>query len=94
MTAGLDLGRGRFQVGDRVRVLLEARGGNPRTPSYVHGRTGHVTHAYGVLVNPLDHADPYPPLYTVVFEVAHLFDPANPDQVAVDLHEDWLEPTA
>lgn len=76
----------RFEVGESVRVLAQRAGGNPRTPVYVRGRTGRVTHAYGVIDNPLDHRHPYPPLYTVVFDLS------EPDLVAVDLHEDWLEP--
>jgi hypothetical protein len=74
-----------FQVGDLVQVLTEQPEGNPRTPRYLRGRTGRVTHSYGVIDNPLDHAEPYPPLYTVVFE-------AGRDSISADLHEDWLEP--
>jgi hypothetical protein len=57
----------RFGVGDRVRVLDDVPGGNPRTPHYLRGRTGTVVRAHGVVENPLDHRDTYPPLYTVVF---------------------------
>ncbi len=85
---------GRFSVDDRVRVLRQREDGNPRTPVYVRGRVGRVTHAYGVLDNPLDHRDPYPPLYTVVFDLAQVFERPSRDQVAVDLHEDWLEPAS
>jgi hypothetical protein len=40
-----------------------------------------------VLDNPQDHRDPYSPLYTVLFDVSD----AVRDEVAVDLHADWLE---
>jgi hypothetical protein len=73
-------------------VLSERAGGNPRTPRYVRGRTGEVTHVYGVIDNPLDHAAAYPPLYTVSFGTGELFGRAGEDRVSVDLHEDWLEP--
>jgi nitrile hydratase len=78
----------RFGVGDRVRVLAEVPGGNPRTPRYLRGRTGTVVRTHGVVENPLDHRHPYPPLYTVVFPL-----PGGHDEVLADLHEEWLEPT-
>ncbi|MFP3913997.1 MAG: SH3-like domain-containing protein [Actinomycetota bacterium] len=81
----------RFSVGDRVRVLPAAEGGNPRTPAYVKERTGVVTDYHGVIVNPLDHHDTYPPLYSVTFRVPDLAGPPGPDLVVVDLHDEWLE---
>jgi nitrile hydratase len=78
---------GRFREGDRVRVLEEVRGGNPRTPRYLRGRTGTVVLRHGVVVNPLDHREPYPPLYSVVFRLP------DGDEVLADLHDEWLEPT-
>ena len=75
----------RFWVGDRVRVLTDVPGGNPRTPGYLRGRTGTVVRTHGVVVNPLDHRDPYPPLYTVVFPLH------GGDETVADLHEEWLE---
>jgi hypothetical protein len=75
----------RFRVGGRVRVLADVPGGNPRTPAYLRGRTGTVVRTHGVVANPLDHRDPYPPLYTVVFPLA------GGDEVVADLHEEWLE---
>jgi hypothetical protein len=77
----------RFRVGDRVRVLTDVPGGNPRTPRYLRGRTGTVVRGHGVVVNPLDHADPYPPLYSVLFALT-----GGRDEVVADLHEEWLEP--
>ena len=77
---------GRFREGARVRVLAEVPGGNPRTPGYLRGRTGTVVRRHGVVDNPLDHHDPYPPLYSVLFGLP------DGDEVLADLHEEWLEP--
>ena len=77
----------RFRIGDRVRVLADVPDGNPRTPRYLRGRTGTVVQAHGVVENPLDHRDPYPPLYTVLFPL-----PGGHDETLADLHEEWLEP--
>ncbi len=82
----------RFGSGDRVRVLRENLGGNPRTPRYTRGKAGVVVTCHGEVVNPLDHRGVYPPLYTIVFDVADLFGGDSRDVVAVDVHEDWLEP--
>ncbi len=81
----------RFRIGDRVRVLETCPGGNPRTPHYVRGRVGIVTARHGVIVNPLDHHQPYPPLYTVTFRVEDLGGPPGRDLVTADLHDEWLE---
>lgn len=82
----------RFRAGDRVRVLDERIGGNPRTPRYVKGRVGTITQRHGVIINPLDHHHPYPPLYSVVFRVEDLGGPPGRDLVVADLHDEWLEP--
>jgi hypothetical protein len=43
---------------------------------------------HGVVDNPMDHRDPYPPLYSVVFPLP---DGRNPhDEVLADVHEEWL----
>ena len=81
----------RFPVGAPVRVLQTNPEGNPRTPHYVRGRTGSVVTVHGVIDNPLDHRKPYPSLYTVVFDLESLSGRPSPDQVCVELHEDWLE---
>jgi hypothetical protein len=81
-------GLGRFRVGDRVRVRTEVPNGNPRTPGYLRDMTGTVLLRHGILDNPLDHHDAYPPLYSVVFELP---DGRNPhDEVLADLNEEWL----
>jgi len=84
----------RFTPGDRVRVLTTVDGGNPRTPYYLRGRVGVVTELHGVIVNPLDHHFPYPPLYSVTFRVEELAGPPGPDLVIADLHDEWLEPAS
>lgn len=75
-----------YAAAQRVAVLEECPGGNRRTPRYVRGRVGVVLRAHGVIVNPLDHREPYPPLYTVLFELD------GGDEVTADLHEEWLRP--
>jgi hypothetical protein len=79
---------GQFRVGDRVRVRSDVAHGNPRTPAYLRGRIGTVVLRHGVVDNPLDHHDPYPPLYSIVFPLP---DGRNPhDEVLADVHEEWL----
>lgn len=80
----------RFRPGDRVRVAESVPGGNPRTPHYLRGRVGAVTELHGVVVNPLDHHLPYPPLYTVEFRIEDLDGPAGDDLLTADLHDEWL----
>lgn len=79
---------GRFREGELVRVLEEVADGNPRTPRYLRGWTGRIVRRHGIVENPLDHHDPYPPLYSVLFDLpdARL----RHDQVLADLHEEWL----
>ncbi len=78
----------RFRVGDRVRVLDAVPDGNPRTPRYLHGRTGTVVRCHGVVENPLDHQRVYPPLYSIVFRMPGR--PAPHHEVLADIHEEWL----
>ncbi len=73
-----------FEPGQRVVVLTDHPGGNPRTPGYVRGRTGTVLQSHGVVANPLDHREPYPALYTLLFALG------TGDEVTADLHEEWL----
>lgn len=80
---------GRFRAGDRVEVLTAApEASNPRTPRYLRGWTGTVLHCHGIVANPLDHHDPYPPLYSVLFRLSNTSHPH--DEVLADLHEEWL----
>ncbi|MGI0092097.1 MAG: SH3-like domain-containing protein [Nitrososphaerales archaeon] len=86
----------KFRLGQKVRVKQE----NPvshviRTPEFVRGRVGCITASYGIIHNPIDHHDIFPPLYTVQFELRHLFETGDTgDKFCADLHEDWLEPAA
>ena len=82
----------RFKVGDRVRVKADNPEGNPRTPRYCRSKVGIVNELHGTRPNPEDHRDIYPPLCTVVFEVAEIFGGSVKDKVYVDLHEEWLDP--
>lgn len=75
-----------YHVGDRVTVVADRAGGNPRTPRYLREKTGTVAAVHGVVENPLDHRDPYPPLYTVVFELE------SGEEVTAEIHEEWLLP--
>jgi hypothetical protein len=77
---------GGFTRGDSVRVLTDRAEGNPRTPGYARGRTGVVIREYGIVENPLDHRTPYPPMYSVQFDLDR-----PGDQIVAELHEDWLE---
>lgn len=78
----------RFRVGDRVRVLDAVADGNPRTPRYLQGRTGTIVRCHGVVENPLDHQQVYPPLYSIVFSMTGGRGPQ--DEVLADIHEEWL----
>ena len=80
----------RFRIGDRVQVERANPAGNPRTPIYIRGKSGVVTHLHGKIVNPLDHRGVYPPLCTVLFHVGEVFGNASRDTLSVDVHEDWL----
>lgn len=79
---------GRFAVGDHARVATRREDGNPRTPSYLRGQIGEIVATHGVVSNPIDHADLYPPLYTLRFALGS----TAGDEVWADIHEDWLEP--
>jgi hypothetical protein len=82
----------RFAIGAAVRVKTDVPGGNPRTPPYARGRRGVVVAAHGTMANPLDHREPYPPLYTVAFDVREAFPGGGDGKLYVDIHEEWLEP--
>ncbi len=81
----------RFRVGDRVVVKRENPSGNPRTPHYVRGKNGVITEVHGVINNPVDHRDLYPPLYTVMFTLKEVFGREANESLWVDVHEEWLE---
>ena len=74
-----------------MRVRHAVPDGNPRTPRYLQGRTGTVVRCHGVVENPLDHHQLYPPLYSVLFTVTDA-GPGPRDEVLADIHEEWLAP--
>ncbi|MFQ5998873.1 MAG: SH3-like domain-containing protein [Candidatus Bathyarchaeia archaeon] len=79
----------RFKEGDKVKVKPENPNGNPRTPKYVRGKNGVIVSVHGVISNPYEHRNPYPPLYTVIFDIKVEGRPS--DKLLVDIHEEWLE---
>lgn len=83
----------RFTIGDRVKVKLDNPLGNPRTPRYIRGKDGVIAEIHGVIYNPRDHRDIYPPLYRVKFPVREVFGTFSDDSLWIDLHEEWLEKT-
>ena len=87
----METSRSKFKQGDQVVVKQNNPTGNPRTPMYVRGKRGVVVDVHGVISNPYDHRDLYPPLYTVVFDVKEIFGGTNPDKLWVDVHADWLD---
>jgi len=80
-----------LEPGDRAKVKLENTEGNPRTPAYIRGKTGVVVSLHGRIANPTDHRGIYPPLCTLLFDVADVFGGDRQDKLYVDLHEDWLD---
>lgn len=82
--------RHRFRVGDRVRVKNTNPAGNPRTPTYIRGKSGVVSALHGSMANPLDHHGVYPPLCSVLFQVCDVFGGSSQDTLSIDVHEDWL----
>lgn len=91
MTALVETGR--FKVGDVVRVRTSPTFPtvNPRTPPYALGHVGKVIKAYGVIVNPQDHHQPYEPLYTLEFDAAQIWGPKASHVVVAEVHDEWLE---
>jgi len=76
----------RFRVGDRVRVAHVNPAGNPRTPTYIRGKSGVVTVLHGRIVSRIDHSDVYPPLCSLLFRVSEVFGGASRDTLSVVLH--------
>lgn len=77
----------KFGMNQRVRVRVENPGPNERVPEYIKGRVGLVVGVHGEVANyEHDHADPWGPLYSVLFEGT-----SPTEKVIVDLHEPWLE---
>ncbi|MCE2464754.1 MAG: nitrile hydratase subunit beta [Dehalococcoidia bacterium] len=90
----------KYEIGQRVKVLMQVTGGTIRTPFFVRGKKGVIVASHGPVGNPRELAygnrnAPRVPLYGVSFHMAHLYD-EDPDiltdRVVVDIWEDWLVP--
>ncbi len=87
-------GRGRFSTGDlvRVRATPTHETPNPRTPDYTVGKVGQVVAVHGVIVNPQDHHEPYPPMYSLRFDARELFGGDANHTLIAEVHEEFLDP--
>ena len=47
-----------------------------------------MTACHGVIVNPLDHRDAYPPMCSVRFVLRD--GPRGRDEIVAEVHEEWL----
>ncbi|MDO9218516.1 SH3-like domain-containing protein [Lacisediminimonas sp.] len=91
---------GRFQPGQRVRVIDLGLAGHVRTPFYVRKHIGRVERYCGAYANPERRAygDPSPPrinLYRIRFLQRDLWPDyaGRPDDtVEIEIYEHWLEP--
>lgn len=85
-----------FSVNDNVAVKRENPGGTRRTPNYIRGKKGRIIRSHGTIGgHSHDHAEDWGPLYTVIFEHGEVFESVpgrSDDKIAVDIHENWLEP--
>lgn len=89
----------RFRAGDRVRVADRTPEGHCRTPGFLRGKVGRIERVLGHFRNPEQLAYYRPaetfPLYYVLFRQADVWPghaPDDPDTVAADIYEHWLEP--
>ena len=83
----------KFSVGERVKIQTENPGDLKRVPKYIRGKIGIVQKVRGRIINPRDHRDERPTLYSVVFSSDELFPQmSRKDKVIVDVFEDWMIP--
>lgn len=83
------LADGKFALGDRVKIKTDNPGDVKRVPHYIKGKAGIVQKIRGRIVNPRDHRDERPRLYSVVFSSEELFPGGSKkDKVVVDVFED------
>jgi nitrile hydratase subunit beta len=81
----------KFSAGDRVRIKTDNPGDVKRVPTYIKGKSGWVQRVHGRIMNPRDHRDERPTLYSIAFSSAELFPEASKqDTVFVDVFEDWM----
>ncbi|MEB3230146.1 MAG: SH3-like domain-containing protein [Leptolyngbyaceae bacterium] len=89
-----------YQPGDLVQVLTHAQPGHIRTPVYLLGKKGRITHLQGCFLNPEDLAHFKPtvlqlPLYLVEFDMLEVWGDRCPkrsqnDKIRVEIYEPWL----
>jgi len=83
----------KFALGDKIKIKTDNPGDSKRVPKYIKGKTGIVQKIRGRIVNPRDHRDERPTLYSVAFVSNDLFPEASKkDKVFVDIFEDWMIP--
>ncbi len=88
-----------FAGGETVRVRSLDKGGHVRTPRYVRGKTGRISHLLGEFKNPEDLAyggydRPEKKLYRVLFKQSDLwegYEGDSEDTLVIDIYEHWLE---
>ena len=89
-----------FQPGDEVTVREDFPNHHHRTPWFVKGKSGKITHLCGAFPNPETRAYggtglPKQPLYRVEFRQSDLWEgeSANSsDKLLMDIYQNWLEP--
>jgi nitrile hydratase subunit beta len=84
--------RGRFDVGDRVRVKRMSPAGHTRCPRYVRGVAGTVERVTGGFQRP-DHGEhPVEQTYTVQFDLREIWgEDAEPGVLYLDMWEGYLD---
>jgi nitrile hydratase len=81
----------KFSAGDRVKIKTENPGDPKRVPHYIKGKAGIVQKVHGKIINPRDHREERPALYSIAFSSDELFPGASEkDKVFVDVFEDWM----
>jgi nitrile hydratase len=90
----------RYQIGDLVQVRDQVQPGHIRTPVYLFGKKGRITHLQGFFLNPEDLAHFKPtvfrlPLYLVEFDMLEIWGDRCPprsqnDKLRVEIYEHWL----
>lgn len=93
-------GEKRFQIGDTVAVRRMFPTGHIRTPRYIMGRTGTISHVVGEFPNPEELAYgrdgmPAKTLYRVHFRQTDIWPDYvgnNADTLEIELYDHWLMP--
>lgn len=82
----------KFLVGDKVRIKTENLGDTKRVPSYIKGKAGVIHAVCGRFVNPKNHLEERPVIYSVMFDLNQISNASSGEKVFVDVFEDWIEP--